>query len=168
MSATSNPLTIGGAARLAGVGVETIRFYERCGLIERPQKPSSAPTRRYPLDTVDRIRFIKNAQQLGFSLREVGELLALRADADADCAAVREKAQLKLRAVRQKIEQLSRVAEALQELIDDCPRCGALAACAIMGALADASLHGDYRARAESSSCTAAHAGDGKQRGPSG
>ena len=64
-------LTIGKAARGAGVGVETIRFYERKGLIEQPRKPQDAGFRVYPEETVHRIRFIRQAQELGFSLREI-------------------------------------------------------------------------------------------------
>ena len=73
-------LTIGEAARRAGVGVETIRFYERRGLIDRPQKPQGAGFRVYAPEQVRRIRFIREAQQIGFSLREIAELLALEAD----------------------------------------------------------------------------------------
>ena len=78
-------LTIARAAREAGVNIETVRFYERRGLIERP--PKGEGYRVYSPDHVARIRFIKEAQQIGFSLAEAKELLALRADPNADCSA---------------------------------------------------------------------------------
>lgn len=128
-------MTIGRAARQAGVGVETIRFYEREGLIEQPRKPEGAGVRLYPADLVERIRFIREAQRLGFSLREASELLALRADPDADCSDVREQASAKLRDVEQKIEQLRQLHAALESLIASCPGRGKLQACSIMDAL---------------------------------
>jgi MerR family mercuric resistance operon transcriptional regulator len=128
-------LTIGTAAREAGVGVETIRFYERQKLIERPAKPAGAGVRRYPSETIARIRFIREAQQLGFSLREIRELLALRADPAADCSKVREQALTKLHEVRDKIERLRQIGAALETLITACPAQGSLQACSIIDAL---------------------------------
>ena len=69
-------MTIGTAARKAGVGVETIRFYERKGLIDRPPKPLDSGFRVYPDEAVRRVRFIRQAQKIGFSLREIDELLS--------------------------------------------------------------------------------------------
>ena len=126
-------LTIGMAAREAGVGVETIRFYERQHLVQRP--PAGSGVRRYSADTVGRIRFIKEAQELGFSLREIHELLALRADPAADCSEVREQATTKLADVRRKIQRLQDIGAALERLIAACPGQGALQACSIMDAL---------------------------------
>src|ERR1700688_2344405 len=77
-------MTIGKAAHEAGVNIETIRFYERRGLIERPPKGNGY--RVYSPEEVARIRFIKEAQQIGFSLSEIGDLLSLRADPAADCS----------------------------------------------------------------------------------
>ena len=129
-------LTICKTAREAGVGVETIRFYERQGLIARPRKPDSSGVRIYPTETVERVRFIREAQQLGFSLREIRELLALRADPSTDCSDVREQAVAKLQAVRQKIEELHRIGAALETLIAACPGKGGVQACSIMEAIA--------------------------------
>ena len=129
-------LSIGKAAREAAVGVETIRFYEREGLIARPRKPEGSGVRVYPTETVERIRFIREAQQLGFSLREIRELLALRADPSTDCSDVREQAVAKLQAVRQKIEELHRIGAALETLIAACPGQGGVQACSIMEAIA--------------------------------
>ncbi len=128
-------LTIGKAARGAGVGVETIRFYERKGLIEQPRKPQDAGFRVYPDETVHRIRFIRQAQELGFSLREIHELLSLRAAPEADAGDVRARATTKLDEVRRKIEQLRRIRAALEDLIAACPGQGALRTCSIMEAL---------------------------------
>ncbi|MDA8250476.1 MAG: MerR family DNA-binding protein [Rhodospirillales bacterium] len=128
-------MTIGQAASQAGVGIETVRFYERQGLIEQPRKPEGVGVRRYPADLVDRIRFIREAQQLGFALREASELLALRADPGTDCSEVREQATTKLQDVRQKIERLRQIGAALESLIASCPGRGTLQACSIMDAL---------------------------------
>jgi len=127
-------LTIGRTAREAGVTVETIRFYERRGLIEQP--PKGTGFRVYSADQVARIRFIKQAQQIGFSLSEIGELLTLRADPSADCAEVRQQAVAKLNEVHRKIEQLQQVGTALETLITACPGSGGLQACSIMDGLA--------------------------------
>lgn len=132
-------LTIGKAAHQAGVGVETIRFYERQGLVAKPRRPDGSGVRVYPTETVERIRFIREAQQIGFSLREIRELLALRADPSTDCSEVREQAVAKLRAVREKIGELHRIGAALETLIAACPGQGGVQACSIMEAIALAS-----------------------------
>ena len=135
-------LTIGKAARLAGVGIETIRFYERKGLIEQPVKPDTGGYRRYPQKTVEKIRFIRQAQELGFSLREIDELLSLQSDPEADCSDVQKQAAVKLAEVDQKIARLRQIHKALSSLIAACPRCGPLGACSIMGAILDGSDDG--------------------------
>jgi MerR family mercuric resistance operon transcriptional regulator len=129
-------MIISQAARAAGVGVETVRFYERRNLIVRPSKPPDGGFRRYPPETIKRVRFIRQAQGLGFSLREIEELLSLRADPTTDCAQVRERAVVKLEDVERKIGELERLRRALEELIAACPGRGALRACSIMEALA--------------------------------
>ena len=128
-------LTIGRAAERASVGVETIRFYERKGLIEQPPKPQDAGFRVYPEETVHRIRFIRQAQELGFSLREIKDLLSLRADPKTDSGDVRERAEAKLTEVNRKMMELERIRAALEALISACPGGGALRACSIMDAL---------------------------------
>jgi MerR family copper efflux transcriptional regulator len=114
-------LTIARAAGTAGVGVETIRFYERRGLIEQPRKPAGGGFRKYDADTIARIRFIRQAQELGFSLREIQDLLSLRADPGADCADVRTRAIAKRDEVERKITELGRIRAALDALIATCP-----------------------------------------------
>lgn len=128
-------MTIGKAARAAGVGVETIRFYQRQGLIEQPPRPAGGGFRRYPVNTVRRIRFIRQAQELGFSLREARELLALRTDGAADAGAVRQRALTKLSDVERKIERLEQIRAALRVLLDSCPGHGPLGGCSVMEAL---------------------------------
>jgi DNA-binding transcriptional MerR regulator/copper chaperone CopZ len=130
-------MTIARAAEQAGVGVETIRFYERKGLIEQPLRPRDGGYREYDRETVARIHFIRQAQELGFSLREIGELLALRTDPNADCSDVRLQAVTKRRDVDGKIAQLEDIRSALDVLIARCPGGGDLSACTIMDALND-------------------------------
>ncbi len=137
MVTVMNPLTIGKAALKAGVGVETIRFYERKGLVERPRKPAVGGFRDYPAETIGRIRFIRQAQEIGFSLREIKEILSLRADPKADCSHVRERAAAKLDEVNRKIARLAGIRGALEELIAACPGRGALRACSILDVLTD-------------------------------
>jgi Hg(II)-responsive transcriptional regulator len=134
---TKTDLTIAKTAREAGVGVETIRFYERRGLIEQPKKPQGSGFRVYSPEQVKRIKFIRQAQQIGFSLHEIQELLSLKADPAADCSAVRNQAVAKLEEVNRKIEQLQHIGTALKALIAVCPGRGGLQACTILDTLAD-------------------------------
>lgn len=128
-------LTISKAARQAGVGVETIRFYERKGLIEQPPTPGGGGYRTYPNETVQRILFIRQAQELGFSLREIDELLSLRATPGTDCAAIRKRASAKLQEVERKVRQLEKIGSALKTVIASCPSHGGLDSCSIIEAL---------------------------------
>ena len=127
------PLTIGKAACEAGVNIETVRFYERRGLIEQPLKGGGY--RVYSSELVARIRFIKEAQQIGFSLSEVRELLTLRADPTADCSDVQRQAVAKLEEVQRKVKKLREIGRALETLIAACPGRGGLQACSILDAL---------------------------------
>lgn len=128
-------LTIGKAARRAGVGVETIRFYERRGLIEQPLKPAGAGFRSYSAETVRRLQFIRQAQHLGFSLSDIEELLSLRTDPAADCGHVRAKATAKVEEVDRKIAELKQIRDALKDVIAACPGRGELRTCTILDAL---------------------------------
>jgi DNA-binding transcriptional MerR regulator len=130
--------TISRAAAQAGVGVETIRFYERRGLIKQPARPCSGGYRSYDDTVVERIRFIRQAQDLGFSLREIAELLSIRADPAADSRNVRARAMRKREDVDQKKAKLQRIRAALDKLIATCPGGGALRCCTIMDALTGA------------------------------
>ena len=128
-----NQSTIGQVARRAGVGVETVRYYERRGLIEQPQRTSAF--RVYPDDAVDRIRFIRHAKDLGFTLSEIGELLSLRVRPRANCAAVKQRAQGKVADIEEKISGLTRMRRSLNKLIDACDDRGKTAECPILEAL---------------------------------
>jgi MerR family transcriptional regulator, copper efflux regulator len=127
-------LTIGQVARQAEIGVETVRFYEREGLLEPPQRRQSG-YRQFEPNVIDRIRFIKRAQQLGFTLREVKELLGLRFDPLATRGEVREAAIAKLADIDQKIADLNRMKRALQPLVDSCDGQGTVDGCPILAAL---------------------------------
>lgn len=111
--------TIGGVARTAGVSVETVRYYEREGLIEQPPKPSGGH-RRYPEATVGRIRFIRRAQELGFTLRQIHELIALQEAPAPDCTEVCRMAQVKIVAIDTKMRDLAKIRSALDGLIQVC------------------------------------------------
>jgi MerR family mercuric resistance operon transcriptional regulator len=127
----SERLRSGELARRAGVNVETLRFYERRGLLpEPPRRPSGY--REYPEDAVERILFIKRAQELGFSLGEIQQLLELRVDPDTSCADVRDRAEAKITDVRQKIRDLRRMERALRRLADACPGEGSTDGCPIL------------------------------------
>lgn len=128
-------MRIGELAKMAGVGVETIRFYERKGLVAQPSRPAAGGFRSYPEETVARLRFIRQAQDIGFSLRETRELLSLQLDPSADCGEVRGHAQAKLDEVKRKITSLECIKQALEELIEACPGEGALRECSILAAL---------------------------------
>ncbi|ETW95374.1 MAG: MerR family transcriptional regulator [Candidatus Entotheonella gemina] len=127
-------LTIGKVARRAGVGVETVRFYEREGLITAPSRSVSG-YRQYPEQTVARIRFVRRAKALGFSLREVRELLSLRVDPERSSAEVKARAQAKIADIEQRIRTLRRMKKTLVELTDACDGCGAMRDCPILDAL---------------------------------
>jgi MerR family copper efflux transcriptional regulator len=128
-------MTISKAARQAGIGIESVRFYERRGLIHQPLKPAAGGFRDYPPETVSRLRFIREAQELGFSLDEIAELLSLRADPKANCAEVQRRAEIKLTEVQCKIKRLQDIGAALDRLISACPGKGALGAYSILEAL---------------------------------
>lgn len=113
----NNGLTIGAFAQSAGVNVETIRFYQRKGLLSEPDKPLGS-IRRYSGADVARVRFVKSAQQLGFSLDEVAELLRLQDG--TQCSEARTLAEHKLMSVRQKLTALTRIELALTSLIQQC------------------------------------------------
>ena len=128
------PLTIGQVARSAGVGIETVRFYERQGLLEEPARKESG-YRQYPEDVVARLRFIKRAKELGFSLKEIKELLVLRVDPDTTCAEVKSRAEAKIADVEEKIQALQRIKKALVQLTTVCRGRGPTSECPILDAL---------------------------------
>lgn len=125
-------LTIGAFARAAGVNVETIRFYQRKGLLPEPDKPYGS-IRRYGASDVTRVRFVKSAQRLGFSLDEVAELLKL--EDGTHCDEAREQAERKLADVRIKLADLRRIERALAELVERCCAATGQVRCPLIEAL---------------------------------
>ena len=134
MNDSKGPFTVGQLAKLAGAGVPTIRFYERRGLLPSPDR-NGAGYRQYPRDHVRRVNFIRQAQQLGFSLREVQELLSLSNNPRKSCRHVRQRAAEKVSDSESKIANLKRMRAALMRLIDECPAEGPTRGCPILMAL---------------------------------
>lgn len=127
-------LTIGQVSRLAGVNRQTIRYYEREGIIEPPRRKDSG-YRIYDSGIVRRIRFIKRAQTLGFTLKEINELLALRNDAPKiNCRDVKQYALDKVKSVEKKLADLGRIRVILLELIAVCDEQNSINSCPIMDA----------------------------------
>jgi MerR family mercuric resistance operon transcriptional regulator len=126
-------LTIGKVARAAGVNVETVRYYQRSGLVPEPPRPAGS-VRRYSEETVARLRFIKRAQELGFTLSEVGRLLAL--GDPQSCARARALAAEKLSVVRARIADLDRMGAVLESLVERCDAARGKVACPIIQTLA--------------------------------
>lgn len=133
---TQTALTIGRIAQSAGVAIDTIRFYEREGLLPEPRRLPSG-YREYDQSAVSRLRFIRRAKDLGFTLEEIRELLALSADRHGGVEGVRERAAARLLAIDERIAELQRVRHGLSELVDACPGHGAPEDCPILKALAE-------------------------------
>lgn len=134
-------LTIGQLAKEAQVNVETVRYYERRGLMPEPPRRESG-YRQYPRDSVARIRFIKRAQELGFSLKEISELLSLRIDPDTTCGDIKRKAELKVADIERKIRTLQSMKRALTKLVTSCRGRGPTSECPILEMLDSKSLDG--------------------------
>jgi len=112
-------LNIGQLARQTGVTVETVRFYEKQGLIAAPRR-TAAGYRQYPPETVQRLHFIQNAKDVGFTLRDIGELLAMREESGTTCQDIQLRASDKLVEVEQKLRELTRIRNALARLVTKC------------------------------------------------
>ncbi len=128
-------LTIGRLAKEAGVNLETVRFYERRGLLPKPPRSTSSGYRQFPEDAARRLRFIRRAQELGFSLKEVGELLSLRVSRRTTSAAIRARAEAKVADIQEKIRSLESMKKTLQKLTKVCDGCAPLAECPILDSL---------------------------------
>lgn len=133
-------LTTGEVAEHAGVNIQTVRYYERRGLLPEPPRLASG-YRQYDADHVSRIRFIKRAQELGFTLAEVEELLSLRADPQGERAQVRSRTVEKIREIERKIDDLGRIKGTLLELVDACDGHGSTRECPILHALESEPCH---------------------------
>ena len=131
-----NSLMIGQLARRAEVGVETVRFYEREGLLEEPARRPSG-YRQYDEGVVGRLRFIRRAKQLGFTLKEIRELLSLRLDPATTCGDVKSRAEAKLDDIAAKIRSLQRMKRALVKLTKACSGRGVASECPILESLGE-------------------------------
>ena len=127
-------VTIGQLAKAAQVNIETIRYYERRGLVPEPPRRESG-YRQYAPDTVGRIKFIKRAQELGFSLKEIQELLSLRVDPGTTSADIKRRSEAKLTDIDKKLRDLKRMKTALMKLTVACRGRGPISECPILDAL---------------------------------
>ncbi len=124
-------LTIGKVAKQAGVGIETIRFYEREGIIAEPPRRESG-YRVYDQEVVTRIRFIRRAKELGFSLKEISELMKLQVDPKANCSGVKKRTETKLLEIENKIRDLKRMQKILNEVASACVAAKPISDCPIL------------------------------------
>lgn len=131
---TAKPLTIGLVARRAGVGVETVRFYERQGLIEEPPRRLSG-YREYDDEVVARLGFIRRAKELGFTLKEIKELLSLRRDPSTPAGDVKRRAEAKIADIETKMRTLQKMKKALGKLTSACCGSTTTAECPLLHAL---------------------------------
>lgn len=129
-------MKIGEFAGLAGVGVDTVRYYEREKLLPPPRRQSSG-YRSYSREDVVRLQFVRRAKVLGFTLEEIRDLLALSDHGDEDMATLKAKAEARLQAVEARLAEMTRIRDGLKVLVESCPGHGALAQCPILHALAE-------------------------------
>jgi len=127
-------MNIGQLARQAGVPIDTVRYYERQRLIPEPARSASG-YRQYAQDDVTRLNFIRRAKTLGFTLEEIGELMAISINYSNDMNEMRKKASMKLEVVEERLAELTRMRDALSGLVEACPGHGPLETCPIMAAL---------------------------------
>lgn len=134
-------MRIGELARRAGVGIDTVRYYEREGVLPRPVRQGTGDYRQYSAEDLTRLSFIRRAKALGFTLTEISELLALSGQRGADMAGMRDAAKAKLVTVNAKLAELERIRHGLQTLVDACPGHGEIDGCPIVAALTQEPTH---------------------------
>ena len=127
-------LSVGQVAQRARVGLETVRFYEREGELSEPPRRASG-YRQYSEQVVTRLHFIKRAQKLGFSLKEISELLRLRVDAQTSCEEVKQRTEAKIAEVERKLVELQRMRQALLQVHSLCTGQGPTGRCPMLDAL---------------------------------
>ncbi len=132
MNNSSDQMTIGALAELADINVESIRFYQRKGLLSEPSRPQGS-IRRYGRTELGRVRFIKSAQRLGFSLDEISDLLQL--EDGSHCGEAREQAEKKLSDVRAKLAELTRIERVLADLVQRCRAASGKVCCPLIATL---------------------------------
>lgn len=130
----AKPLTIGRFAQEAGINLETVRYYERRGLLPKPPRTSSG-YRLFSPEAKRRIKFIKRAQDLGFSLQEIHELLELRTSPRTSTGEVRRRAEAKIADIEGKIRTLGSMKKTLQKLAQSCSGCAPISQCSILESL---------------------------------
>jgi len=136
MITSTSSLTIGAVAKRVGVAIDTIRYYEREGLLPEPKRRASG-YRSYGEDAIAQLRFIRRAKDLGFTLEEIRELLALSVDRQRGVKAVKQRAEKRLAAIELRIAELQRVRDGLANLVASCPGHGRPEQCPILRALSD-------------------------------
>jgi len=129
-----NSLTIGHLAKESGVNLETVRYYERRGLLPKPPRSASG-YRLFPIEATQRLRFIQRAKELGFSLKEIGELLSLRVSPATTSAGIRARAKSKIADIRSKIRSLESMEKTLLKLTKSCTGCAPITECPILESL---------------------------------
>ena len=127
-------MRIGEVAAVAAVNIQTLRYYERVGLLPKPERGPSG-YRSYEPQAIKRVRFIKRAQELGFTLAEIGDLLAFRNDAAVSCGGVESRASATVARISEKISDLERMREALSHYVSACRSRETLTECPLLGAL---------------------------------
>lgn len=127
-------LTIGRLAQEAGVNLETVRYYERRGLVPKPPRSLSG-YRLYPAEAARRLKFIQRAKELGFSLREIKEMLSLRVSPRTSRAEIRLRAEAKIADIQTRIQRLESIEKSLRKLTKACGRCGPVSECPILESL---------------------------------
>ncbi len=130
----SHSLTIGKLAQEAGINLETVRYYERRGLVPKPPRTPSG-YRLFPAETAQRLRFIRHAQELGFSLTEIRELLTLRVSPRISRSEIRKRAEAKIVDIEKKIKRLESMRKSLRKLTTSCTGCGPVSECPILESL---------------------------------
>jgi MerR family mercuric resistance operon transcriptional regulator len=127
-------ISVGQLAKKAGVNVETVRYYERIGLMPRPQRLASG-YRVYTSEDVTRLQFIKHAKKFGFTLNEIRELLSLKVDSKCNCEDIRLRAEEKIRDITEKIDHLQRIRNVLNQLVIACKLRQPTSECPILKAI---------------------------------
>lgn len=139
--------TIGALAQQAGVAVDTLRYYEREGLLP-PTTRRASGYREYDTGAVERVRFIRRAKDLGFTLEEIRELLALETDRDNGVEGIKQRASARLEELNERIRQFTGMRDALAKLVEECPGGGEPACCPILS-----TLHGEQDAPPPGNCC---------------
>lgn len=136
-AAANSRFTIGALAKQSDVAIDTIRYYEREGLLPTPSRRASG-YREYDAVAVERVRFIRRGKELGFTLDEIRDLLALEADRANGVEGIKQRASRRLGELNERIRQLTEMRDVLARLVNECPGCGEPECCPILS-----SLHGD-------------------------